>query len=127
MNFNGTYIYFTLEIKSVLAKPYFSTYLVGESVLDGRQIDNDTFLRGRFVVRKTGGQRCHHYKSFQALKWSETLRLVLLFKGQTISKANYGLLNSPKKRTKCTHSLTIVSLFWFEENKKVDIAWNSSC
>ena len=84
-------VYFTLEIKSVLAKPYFSTYLVGESVLDGRQIDTDTdtFLRGRFVVRKTGGQRCHHYKSFQGLKWSETLRLVLLF-----SLYNSSLTNS---------------------------------
>ena len=82
-------VYFTLEIKSVLAKPYFSTYLVGKSVLDGRQIDTDTFLRGRFVVRKTGGQRCHHYKSFQGLKWSETLRLVLLF-----SLYNSSLTNS---------------------------------
>ena len=26
-------------------------------------------------------------------------------KGQTISKANYGLLNSPKKQTKCTQDL----------------------
>ena len=72
-------VYFTLEIKSVLAKPYFSTYLSGKSVLDGRQIDSVTFLRGRFVARKTGGQRYHHYKSFQGLKWSETQLLVLLF------------------------------------------------
>ena len=28
-------------------------------------------------------------------------------KGQTISKANYGLLNSPKKRTKCTQDTTL--------------------
>ena len=31
-------------------------------------------------------------------------------KDQTISKANYGLLNSPKKRTKCTQD-TILSAF----------------
>ena len=79
---------FNFRDKSVLVKPYFSTYLVGESVLDGRQIDIDTFLRGRFVVRKTGGQRCNHYKSFQGLKWSETLRLVLLFSSYNSSLTN---------------------------------------
>ena len=30
-------------------------------------------------------------------------------KGQTISKANYGLLNSPKKRTKCTQDSRYLS------------------
>ena len=47
INFNGIFTYFTLEIKSVLAKPYFSTYLVGKSVLDGRQIDTKGTFRGK--------------------------------------------------------------------------------
>ena len=89
-------------------------YLVGESVSNGRQIDTDTFLRGGFAVRKTGGQRCHHYKSFQGLKWSETLRVVLLFSlyNSSLTNSHFTFFPSSKDKRNYERITLLCKCFW---------------
>ena len=52
----------------------------------------------------------YHINNYIEAHFFQKITRPIVIKGQTISKANYGLLKSPKKRTKCTQD-TILSAF----------------
>ena len=58
------------------------------------------FSRKNLIIVITGKKK--YAKLFERIKLTIYNGFHIPTKGQTISKANYGLLNSPKKRTKCT-------------------------